>query len=199
MRFRYRSEPARVNAGWAEAVVTAVYDGRKETSPEPPYLTDPGEWALQLTGGAATEIAGKVAVGTVIRLREDILLEGRAVGPIETHVSGASHYLNAGAIKTTWSDVRDPMTWIACDQTRKKVYVFAADGRQKGWSLGMNRLDLTRFAWQLGCWDLNVLDGGGSTAMWVWRDGGGLVGKPSDKYGERSDLNYLFVKIKDEN
>jgi hypothetical protein len=198
VRFRYTGDPMRVNAGWTDAVVTGIYDGREIDNPEPPYLTDAGEWAMQITGSTATELAGKLSVGSAMRLRADMMIEGRTPNRMETHVSGAVQYLRSGEINTTWEELRNPMTWLACDQSRRKVYVFVADGRKKGWSLGVNRWDLTRFAWQLGCWDLNILDGGGSTAMWVSHDGeGALVNRPCDYQGERSDLNYLFVKLKD--
>ena len=43
------------------------------------------------------------------------------------------------------------------------------------------------------------MDGGGSSAMWVWdaaKGGGALVNSVSDSKGERSDMTYVIIREK---
>jgi exopolysaccharide biosynthesis protein len=40
-------------------------------------------------------------------------------------------------------------------------------------------------------------DGGGSSAMWAYTDGAGaLVNTPSDEKGERSCMNYIYIRAR---
>ena len=40
-------------------------------------------------------------------------------------------------------------------------------------------------------------DGGGSTTMWTWKEGAGVIANhPADANGERSGMNYMHVRIK---
>ena len=56
-----------------------------------------------------------------------------------------------------------------------------------------------RIAKKLGGWWTTGLDGGGSSAIWLWdasKGKGGLVNKPCDSKGERSCMNYLLIREK---
>jgi Phosphodiester glycosidase len=83
-----------------------------------------------------------------------------------------------------------------------KVIMIEVDGRQPGWSVGM---DLVQFAHQFqragADWAIN-LDGGGGAVMWVANRGkycqvrkpkGCLVSRPSDATGERPAVSSLMV------
>ena len=51
----------------------------------------------------------------------------------------------------------------------------------------------------LGGWWATGLDGGGSSAVWLWDPAtskGGIVNRPSDSKGERSCLSYWIIKQK---
>ena len=49
----------------------------------------------------------------------------------------------------------------------------------------------------LGAYNVTRFDGGGSSAMWIYSGGeGGLVNNPSDSKGERSCMNYIYIRTK---
>jgi hypothetical protein len=83
-----------------------------------------------------------------------------------------------------------------------KVIMMTVDGRQPGWSIGMDLVQLARAMRDAGAdWAIN-LDGGGGAAMWVANRGrycqirkphGCLVSRPSDPTGERPAISSLMV------
>lgn len=79
---------------------------------------------------------------------------------------------------------RAPRTAIGIDSTKKKVYFFTVDGRQKGTSEGMTMKELAEYLSGLGVDRAINLDGGGSTTFGLRPYGSNnvaLKNKPSDK------------------
>ena len=188
--------PMTVNDGWFEATVTQIADGRTTELAEAPYLTTLDQWAVQLTGAAAEAFAGKLSVGSTLRIRADVAVDGVST-PILAQNSTMYHLLDNGVDKNLASSVYDPMTYVGVDQPGTKVYFFVIDGRQSWVSMGVKFYEMVRIAQKFGCWNVTRFDGGGSTTMWLYTDGEGkVVNKPSDSKGERSCMNYMHVRIK---
>ncbi len=79
------------------------------------------------------------------------------------------------------------------------LLVYAVDGRQSGYSMGLSQVDLAQEMQAQGCqWAVN-LDGGGSTAISVWvpgQEGIALKNKPSDG-SQRGCATYLMLVTND--
>jgi hypothetical protein len=74
-------------------------------------------------------------------------------------------------------------TAIAVDRTGSKVFMVTVDGRQSGYSSGMNLTDFAQYLVKLGAYKALNLDGGGSTTMITRRHGkemASLMNVPSD-------------------
>jgi len=93
----------------------------------------------------------------------------------------------------------DPKTFPVVSKDLSKVWIVEVDGRQDWYSLGIKGYELYRIAKKLGGWWATGLDGGGSSAVWLWDPAtskGSIVNRPSDSKGERSDLSYWAIKQK---
>lgn len=203
----YSSDVMKVNAGYAEAKVTAIHDGRATALSEAPYLTEAKEFALQLTGAVADEVAAAVKVGDVIRIKADVTV-GSETKPVQTQNSTMYQFVKNG--KNTSSSVGednanntkyDPLTFVGVSESGTKVWLIQIDGRQiskEAWtSMGVKAYEMAEIALRLGAYDMTRFDGGGSSAMWVYADGEGkLVNTPSDKNGERSCMNYIYLRAR---
>lgn len=78
---------------------------------------------------------------------------------------------------------RAPRTAVALDKTGKNVYFVTVDGRQSGYSNGMNLTEFAQYLVSLGVDRALNMDGGGSTAMAIRNPGDTqvkLVNSPSD-------------------
>lgn len=200
---RYNDSNMTVNSGWFSATVTAISDGRAAALDEAPYLTDRKEVGIQITGKTADEIAAAVKVGDEILLSAEMSVEG-TVKPIFTQNSTMWHFVTDG--KNTLNTVPanhdfrtliDPMTFVCVDRSGSRIMLAEIDGRQTGYSIGVNAEEVTDISLHLGAWNATRFDGGGSSAMWAKKDGvSGLVSHPSDGKGERSCMNYIYVRIK---
>lgn len=199
----YVGSNMQVNEGWAEAKVTAVYDGRKTALAEAPYLTGKKEVAVQIYGTAADEVAAAVKVGDTVKLKAEMEIEGSGKKPILVQNSTMWHYVTDG--KNTLYTVpsshefrtkNDPMTFVCVDRSLSKVMIVEVDGRTTV-STGVTAAEVTEIALRLGAWNSTRFDGGGSSAMWAKKDGvSALVTSPSDSKGERSCMNYIYVRQK---
>jgi exopolysaccharide biosynthesis protein len=116
----------------------------------------------------------------------------------EDIVGGFPQLIKNGRIEITWQqeksskefvETRHPRTAVAKLKDGKFLMV-TVDGRQAGYSVGMNLNELAAFLLELGATDAMNLDGGGSTTMFL---DGKIVNKPSDKEGERSVSDALLV------
>ena len=198
-----------VNNGYAEATVSAIHDGRTTALDKAPYLEAADEVAIQLTGDNAAEIAAAVKVGDVIKLKADVAIDG-ANKPIYTLNSTMFQFLkngkdNTGSLADNSSNNTkfDPITFAAVDQAGTKVWFVVVDGRQINltdgvWtSMGLKAHEMMQVAKRLGAYNMTRFDGGGSTAMWAYSDGtGALVNTPSDAKGERSCMNYIYIRAR---
>lgn len=202
----YDADPMKVNAGWAEATVTAVADGRTTALANPPYLTNRKQLGIALSGAPASEVAAAVKVGDKIRVKCDIAIDGSTAKQIYTLNSTMFQILKDGKDNSesvpksnqTWTNY-DPITFPVVSQDGKKVWLVEIDGRSTSRSMGVKTYEMVRIAKKLGGWNMTRFDGGGSACMWMYNSDkakGYLVNKPSDSKGERSCLNYILVRVK---
>ena len=206
---KYNSGVMTVNNGYAEATVSTIYDGRTAVLDKAPYLEAADEVAIQLTGDKAAEIAAAVKVGDVIKLKADVAIDG-VTKPIYTLNSTMFQFLkngkdNTGNVSDDSSNNTkfDPVTFAAVDQAGTKVWFVVVDGRQIDlaagvWtSMGLKAYEMAQVASRLGAYNMTRFDGGGSTTMWAYADGtGALVNTPSDSKGERSCMNYIYIRAR---
>ena len=124
--------------------------------------------------------------------------EIKAFTDSEDIVGGVPQLIKNGKIEITWEqeksskafvETRHPRTAVAKLKDGKFLMV-TIDGRQAGYSVGMNLNELAAFLLELGALDAMNLDGGGSTTMFLE---GKVVNKPSDKEGERSVSDAILV------
>lgn len=200
---KYSADNMTVNDGWFAATVTAIADGRATALEEAPYLTDKKEVGIQITGTTAEEISKALKVGDEIQLSAEMAVDGE-VKPIFTQnstmwqfVTDGQNTLNTVPANHTFRALSDPMTFACIDRSGSRIMLVEIDGRQEGFSIGVNAEEVTDISLRLGAWNATRFDGGGSSAMWAKKDGvSGLVSRPSDKKGERSCMNYMYVRIK---
>lgn len=97
--------------------------------------------------------------------------------------------------KSSRATERAPRTAIAIDQTGSKVFMVTVDGRQEGYSKGMNLVEFANYLKSIGAYSALNLDGGGSTTMGVRKPGEfnvSLFNRPSDGR-ERSVSTILYA------
>lgn len=201
----YTGDNMKVNCGYAEAKVKAIYDGRGTPLTILPYLTGPKEVGISLCDAPASEVGSAVKVGDVVKLKFDMTIADQTYGnltkPILTQNSTMYEFIADGKDASTVSGIvsHDPMTFPAVSQDGKKIWLVEVDGRQDWYSVGLNAYEIYRIAKKLGAWNATRFDGGGSSCMWVYdktKGSGGLVNRVSDSKGERSCLNYLLIRAK---
>lgn len=202
----YTGEPMKVNTGYADATVNAIYDGLESPLSSAPYLSGSKEIALAASGDTGRAIGSGLKVGDKIRLKADMTIDGTITKPIYTQNSTMYKLMTDGkdASNTPGSSASlystyDPMTYVAIDKNTTKVWLIEIDGRQEWFSLGVKGYEMYRIADKLGAWNVTRFDGGGSSAMWIYnaeKGSGALVNSPSDSKGERSDMNYILIRKK---
>lgn len=199
----YTDAPVKVNAGYAKAKVISILDGRT-ASVQPPYLTSASQVGIALSGTPAGEWAESVKVGDTLELSCTISINGDSSKPIlmldstmyEIMVDGEDRTssIPAGAAALT---KYDPMTFPVVSADGTRLWLVEVDGR-KGWNgMGVKAYEMYRIGKKLGGANISRLDGGGSSAVWLW-DGskGSIANTPSDSKGERSCLSYILVREK---
>lgn len=201
----YSSDVMKVNAGWVEAKVTAVADGRSSQLQNPPYLTLRNQLGIALSGSPAAEVSASVKVGDTIRVKCDIAIDGSTAKQVYTLNSTMFQIMKDGEDKSSTLPstnqtltLYDPLTFPVVSQDGRKVWLVEIDGRSTS-SLGVKAYEMYRIARKLGGWNMTRFDGGGSSAMWMYNSDlgrGYLVNKPSDSKGERSCLNYILLRVK---
>ncbi|HYF75005.1 MAG TPA: phosphodiester glycosidase family protein, partial [Candidatus Nitrosocosmicus sp.] len=147
-----------------------------------------------------TKVTEIPADGVVISLHGKALelLKGAAVGEginfyvnldkqnLEFAVAGAPALLKDGQLSTeleTRQDARQRNPRTAVGIKDNKLFMVTVDGRQPGYSDGMNLYEMAEFFLSQGVQDAINLDGGGSTTMAVRKQGDvsvKLVNSPSD-------------------
>ena len=128
-------------------------------------------------------------------------LRSYAFNQSEDIVAGVPQLIKDSKIAITWQEekigkdfveTRHPRTAVAKLKDGKFLMV-TVDGRQAGFSVGMNLNELAEFLLEFGATDAMNLDGGGSTTMFL---DGKLMNKPSDKEGERSVSDAILVTLR---
>ena len=205
----YTSGVMLVNKGYAAARVVEIRDGRSTPLTDKPYITAKNRVVIALSGDMASSIMAFLKTGDTVEFRCDISIDGDASKPILTLDSSMYQLMADGqdASNTPGSSASlytayDPKTWPVVSADRKKVWIVEVDGRQISptwYSLGVRGYEMYRISKKLGGAWLTVMDGGGSSAMWVWNQStgsGSIVNRPSDSKGERSCMTYLLVREK---
>lgn len=183
-----------VNCGETNGRIIGVIDGREGRNIEIPYVTQPNEWVLRLTGEEAARMAS-AAVGDPVRITATVRIGGEAKSII-MHNAGMARYLHNG-MQIDRNTERKPATTIGIDAQGIHLMIVCVDGVSSSGS-GMNYDQLGAVMKHLGMAEAVRFDGGGSTSMWIYEEEkGGLLACPScdSKGDERSCMNYLHVRI----
>lgn len=201
----YTADPMKVNAGYAQAKVVSISDGRDTYISDLPYITQANRVGIAASGNYASQLAN-VGIGDPIEFKCDITVEGHDATPIFSLESTMFQFLDKGEDSTyTIPDghsnftTYDPMTFPVVSKDGRKVWLVEIDGRQAWYSMGVKAYEVYRIAKKLGGWSATRMDGGGSSAMWVRNPStgwSGLVNSPSDSKGERSCLTYMILREK---
>ena len=205
----YTGDVMRVNRGYAAAKVVEIKDGRSNALSTRPYLNSRQRVGIALSGKMASDIMAFIKVGDKVELRCDISMDGDDSKPILTLDSSLFQLMNDGNDASRTPPVNhdiynkyEPKTFPVVSADRSKVWLVEVDGRQisPSWvSLGVKSYEIYRIAKKLGGAWVTVMDGGGSSAMWVWnqsKGSGSIVNKPCDSKGERSCMTYLLIREK---
>lgn len=131
-------------------------------------------WSVPAEGHCAfwVDRAGKPHVGDPVGMPE-----------VRESVAGFLRLLNRGRNLHVTDDKIHPRTAIGLDGAGRFLVLVVVDGRQPGYSEGMNCLELADYMKGLGCKEAVNLDGGGSSIM-ILADGKGVrrvINDPSTK------------------
>ncbi|MGN0188870.1 MAG: PL29 family lyase N-terminal domain-containing protein [Candidatus Cryptobacteroides sp.] len=202
---KYSSGKPLVNQGYADAVVTGIYDGRTAPLAKAPYLTDPLEVGIAFPVSSAPEVASALQVNDVISVRTDMTVGG-LTKPILTQCSTMYQFMvdgadasNTASSGSTNITTHDPVTFATVNQENTKVWLIEVDGRQDWYSMGLKSYEMYRIAKKVGGYNMTRFDGGGSSTMWVYDSAsasGSVVNSVSDSKGERSCMNYILLRAK---
>ena len=79
---------------------------------------------------------------------------------------------------------RHPRTAIGANESGEILWLVVVDGRQKGFSEGMDMHELATTMKELGCWRATNMDGGGSSVMGLINKSGEMkiMNSPSDRF-----------------
>jgi hypothetical protein len=158
-------------------------------------VTIPRDGAVLVGRGTAGEsvqndapVGGQLTVR--LGLRADWSSVTDAVGGGPALVREGKPIFNAGEALTSAQLVgRDPRTGIG-QRADGKIVIVAADGRRRGWSVGLSNWELALTLIRYGCVNGFALDSGGSTTVAF---DGQLLNRPSDATGQRAVGEALVV------
>ncbi len=107
--------------------------------------------------------------------KEDLPQEGTA---------GFQLILSKNKVLVPEDGARHPRTAIGSDEEGKSLILVVVDGRQPGFSEGMNLYELAQLMKELGCWQATNMDGGGSSVMGMVNSEGEMkiMNSPSDRF-----------------
>ena len=107
--------------------------------------------------------------------------------------NGFQMILSNGALTVGEGGDRHPRTAIGSDKKGKTLWLVVVDGRQGGYSEGMNMHELASVMKGLGCWTATNMDGGGSSVMGLLDQDGSMevVNSPSDRFLGRVKIRPL--------
>jgi hypothetical protein len=146
----------------------------------------PVDGAVIVARGTAARPFAALPAGTQVTLRIPLptswasVTDAVSAGP--TLVRDGKPIFNAGeALTPVQLHGRDPRTAIG-QRADGTIVMLAADGRRRGWSIGVTNWDLAQTLVRYGCVTGFALDSGGSTTIAF---DGKVLNRPSDSYGER--------------
>ncbi|MDD3807325.1 MAG: phosphodiester glycosidase family protein [Candidatus Marinimicrobia bacterium] len=136
--------------------------------------------------GESAAYINKLSVGDTL-----FLLQKMSPGPEKlTQLIGGNTILIQNGVNVGSSEDRHPRTAAGFNVDSTYFFLFTVDGRQPGYSIGMNFHELGAYMLEWGVYNGINLDGGGSTTMIVR---GEIKNSPSDPGGERTVSNCLLV------
>ena len=102
----------------------------------------------------------------------------------EEATTGFQLILSKGKLTVGEGGPRHPRTSIGTNKKGEILWLVVVDGRQKGYSEGMNMHELATVMKDLGCWSAMNMDGGGSSVMGLIDKGGKMkiMNSPSDRF-----------------
>ena len=155
----------------------------------------------------AADASGYISVFQSFQAGDRVTLTASCADPV---LSAAQWAGGVGDVMVWDGSITDSGSWTYTKSGRAPrtalgvkadgtLVVYAVDGRQSGYSMGLSQVDLAQEMQALGCrWAVN-LDGGGSTAISVWVPGQeeiSLRNKPSDGV-QRNCATYLLLVTDD--
>lgn len=157
------------------------------------------EFGLVLPQERLAEIPGGFLLGDDVKI--EIETAGRRAGKLadlQLAVGGGPRLLEDGQVAVekydemsrSFNTTRHPRTAVGISEDEKTLYFVVVDGRQVGYSIGIDLFDLAERMRQLGAYQAVNLDGGGSSTMVVR---GQTVNRPSDSSGDRRVSNCLMI------
>ncbi|QDP41483.1 phosphodiester glycosidase family protein [Radiobacillus deserti] len=174
--------------------VTAVRPYGDKTKTEIPT----NGFVLSGTGVGSTNLS-KVKVGDTISVSVDIDSKWKnssfilASGPLLVENGHVNLSMDPNSYRAS---ERAPRTAVAIDSTRNRVFFVTVDGRQAGYSNGMNLTEFAKYLVSLGADRALNLDGGGSTTMGVRYPGEKLLelaNSPSD--GVQRSVSTILMAV----
>ncbi|MHB1392125.1 MAG: phosphodiester glycosidase family protein [Clostridia bacterium] len=165
--------PLKANKVFSGIIEKIVPDTRITDIPEDGVV-------ISLQGKALEQLAG-AAVGEEINFYVNLDKQN-----LDFAVAGSPRLLENGLLSAdleSRKDARERNPRTAVGIKDNKLYMVTVDGRQPGYSDGMNLYEMAEFLLGQGVKDAINLDGGGSTTMAVRRQGDAavkLVNSPSD-------------------
>ena len=108
-------------------------------------------------------------------------------------MAGFSLIMKEGEVVVGEGGAVHPRTSIGVDRTGRIAWLVVVDGRQRGFSEGMNLHELALRMKKLGCWDAMNMDGGGSSVMGLVNEAGEMqvFNSPSDRRRGRRSVRPL--------
>ncbi len=142
-------------------------------------------YVLSANGANVQQLKG-MAIGDEISIKLDVDNQWKnsefmlASGPLLVQNGKANLTIDSNSPRLT---ERAPRTAVAVDSTGDRVFFVTVDGRQPGYSTGMNMKEFADYLVSIGAYHAMNLDGGGSTSMVTRKYGeefATLVNRPSD-------------------
>ncbi|MBU8881147.1 S-layer homology domain-containing protein [Bacillus sp. FJAT-29790] len=125
-------------------------------------------YVISIQGGDAAAKFGNIKVGQPIQLNVNVDNKWKNA---EFMIASGPMLVKNGKVDMTINETsarakeRHPRTAVAIDSTGKKVFFVTVDGRQPGYSSGMNLKEFAQYLISIGADRAINLDGGGSTTM----------------------------------
>lgn len=151
---------------------------------------------LVVSEGVSMFLANNFVVGDEIRFDYYITPD---IGNAESAFGGGAMLVSDGKEVTEFSHTVSgyhPRSAIGIDQTGKKLYLVAVDGRQEN-SKGMTMQELAKLMVSLGCHQAVNLDGGGSTKMLastVWNEAMHTANSPTENRKVINAVGLTYTK-----